>query len=271
MNMFKKLILIATICLSFSAYGKVYDCFMFNNEIEILEIRLNEMDSFVDYFVIVEWNRGHRKNNLKPYYFDENKQIFERFLPKIIHIKLDEIIETENGWVRENYHRNQIMRGLTHCSPEDIIIISDVDEIIPGEVVPQLSLAIDRNGQLGFWQKMYRWFLNRTDNTVWSGTFAVKYKTLVNTSPQKLRNEFRSIANLPRWHTGWHFTSMGGYEKAKEKYYSIVEGYDDWCRGENWYDHVDASSVLVPVDSSYPRFVVDNVDYLIEKGLIDNR
>jgi beta-1,4-mannosyl-glycoprotein beta-1,4-N-acetylglucosaminyltransferase len=270
--MFKRLILILALFMSATTFGKVYDCFMFNNELEVLEIRLNEMSPYVDYFVLVEWNRGHRKSNLKPFYFEENKHKFEKFLPKIIHIKLDEVIETDDPWVRENYHRNQIMRGLVNCSPEDVILISDADEFIPGKLIPQLSVTLDRVGRLGFWQTLYRWYLNRTDQTVWSGTFAIKYRELIKTTPQHLRNEFRGIENLPRWRAGWHFTSMGGYEKTKEKYYDIVEGADAYFpTKEEWYRHVVESTVRVPVDVSFPKFIRQNQKNLIEKDLIDNR
>lgn len=252
-----------------TCFGKVYDCFMFNHELEVLEIRFHEMAPYVDHFVIVEWDKAHRKGNLKPYYFEENKEKYADFLDKVIHIKLDETIETENGWIRENWHRNQIMRGLQECNPEDIILISDVDEIIPGDFIPYLPHALDQYRMVGFWQTFYQWFLNRTTTYVWSGTFAVRYKDLLQTTPQDLRNMFRSVQHMARYPIGWHFSSMGGYEVVKEKYYSIVEGNDEWYTEEEWIDFVRTHWPLVPIDQSYPKWVQENVDYLISQKLID--
>jgi len=278
-----KLLLALLLCFSAVSYGmahecslppssKVYDCFMFNNELDILEIRLNEMSPYVDYFVLVEWNRGHRVNNLTRFYFEENKERFAEFLPKIIHIKLDEVIEAEDAWVRENYHRNQIMRGLVNCAPEDVILISDVDEIIPGNVIPQVIASLSTVEKLGFWQTLYRWFLNRKDDFVWAGTIAIKYGDLKKASPQQLRNASRTILDMPRLRAGWHFTAMGGFDSMQEKYYSIVEGSD--CQFPSrtaWLKHVDQNTTAVPIDSSYPKFIQENKDYLVELDLIDNR
>ena len=66
----------------------VYDCFIFFNEIDLLEIRLNELNNVVDKFVIIEANKTFQ-NHHKPYYFEENKERFSQFSSKIIHIKLD--------------------------------------------------------------------------------------------------------------------------------------------------------------------------------------
>ena len=68
---------------------KVYDCFCFFNELELLELRLNILDDYVDFFVISEANVTHT-GKPKPYYFDENKHMFSKFLHKIIHLKIED-------------------------------------------------------------------------------------------------------------------------------------------------------------------------------------
>ena len=134
--------------------------FMFNGELEILEIRLHELDPYVDYFVLVEWNRGHRNNNLKPFYFEMNKEKYVEFLPKIIHVKLTENFPDMGAWGRENWQRNQIMRALTQCQLEDTILMSDVDEIPPGHSIPMLEEWLKEHKAFGYWNKLYQWFLN---------------------------------------------------------------------------------------------------------------
>lgn len=267
MVIFVRVILTLACCFSIG-WSAVYDCFMFNNELEILEIRLNELNGYVDKFVLVESTKNHRKGTPKPCYFELNKDRFEQFRDKIIHIKLDDEIDIDNGWARENWERNQIMRGLVDCEPEDLILISDVDEFIPGNVIKGLYGASAQHSMIGFWQKMYRFFLNRDTGQVWAGTAAIRYKHLQSISPQDLRNCVRG-AHMTMWHTGWHFTSMGGFEIVFEKYNNIVEGYDVPFDYEGWRAQVDAHP-LVPIDGSYPKYIRENIAYLIEKELIDN-
>ena len=65
----------------------IYDCFIFFNELDLLEIRLSELYNYVDYFVIVEANKTF-KGKSKPFYFEENKQKYKKYLDKIIHVKV---------------------------------------------------------------------------------------------------------------------------------------------------------------------------------------
>lgn len=267
MHYFVSLLLIG-MCGFSPAWSAIYDCFMFNNELEVLELRIHELYDHVDKFVLVESIETHRLGTPKPCYFELNQDRFKQYEDKIIYIKLEEHIETDNGWIRENWQRNQIMRGLIDCEPEDLILISDVDEFIPGEIINDLYKKSAYLPMIGFWQKMYRWFLNRNTDQVWAGTAALRFKHLVYTSPQDIRNLVRG-AHMAMWHAGWHFTSMGGYERAREKYYDIVEGYDEFLTFEEWRAQVDAHT-LVPIDDSYPKYIQDNIELLTVQGLIDN-
>ena len=98
---------------------KIYDCFSYLDEDLLLEIRLNILDKYVDYFVIVEGNKTWQNNN-KKLRFDIKK--FENFKNKIIYVPVNDMPDGENPWVRENFQRNCISRGLLNSSPEDIII-----------------------------------------------------------------------------------------------------------------------------------------------------
>src|SRR3989304_5300235 len=107
---------------------KVYDCVLFFNEPELLEIRLNELYKSVDKFVIVETIENFQ-GKLKPLYFEENRHLFKKFEDKIIHIALKERVNTNDPWDRKAFQRNQILRGLKQCRKQDIILFSDMDEL----------------------------------------------------------------------------------------------------------------------------------------------
>ena len=109
----------------------IFDCFTFFNELNILEIRLNELTEVVDWFVLVEATKTFQGQD-KPLYYLENKNLFEEFNDKIIHIVVEfpERIDNEYGrtkslaWGREQYQRDQIARGLNAAKSDDLVIIS---------------------------------------------------------------------------------------------------------------------------------------------------
>ena len=223
---------------------KVYDCFMYYDEDTVLDIRLNCLDAYVDKFVIVESKFTHsgEKRNLL---FDINQ--FKRFKDKIIYLMLDDEprgIETiydeddedlksfkciENALKRENYQRNYISKGLSDADAEDIIMVSDADEI-PN--LGNLDLKEIKNKLIFFQQKMFYYKLNLyIDSFNWFGTKACKKKDLI--SPQWLRN-IKDRA-YPSWRMdtlfsklkyqniyfvndgGWHFSNIKNAKAIQEK------------------------------------------------------
>ncbi len=178
---------------------KIYDCFMYFDEEVVLDVRLNTLNEFVDYFVIVESIYTHKGD---PRELKFNHKKFEKFKDKIIYIVDEETypqtdeINTEdsegeksrkaifNAVYRENGQRNLITRGLKKASDEDIIMVSDVDEI------PKLSELNFKNINekiILFKQNMFYYKFNLwLPNLIWTGTKACKKKNLVN--PQWLRN-----------------------------------------------------------------------------------
>jgi len=117
---------------------KIIDCFIFYNELELLNYRFNILNRVVDYFVIVESTHTHA-GKPKELLFNDNKHLFELFKDKIIHVVVNDFpfkfpnIDVSKGeqWVNENFQRNAISRGLDkiQLSDEDLIIIADLDEI----------------------------------------------------------------------------------------------------------------------------------------------
>ena len=105
---------------------KIYDCFSYWDEDLLLDLRLNILNEHVDYFVIVEGNKTWQ-NNSKKLRFNIKK--FSKFKNKIIYIPVEDMPDGDNPYLRENFQRNCILRGLINTKDEDYIMISDADEI----------------------------------------------------------------------------------------------------------------------------------------------
>jgi len=178
---------------------KIYDCFMYFDEEVVVDVRLHTLNEFVDYFVIVESKFTHKGD---PRELKFNHKKFEKFRDKIIYI-IDENIYSQtieiksddsedeksgklilNAGYRENGQRNLIVKGLEEANDEDLILISDVDEI------PKLSGLNFKNINekvILFKQDMFYYKFNlQLPNLIWAGTKACKKKDLI--SPQWLRN-----------------------------------------------------------------------------------
>ena len=122
---------------------KIFDCFTFFNELELLELRLKILSPYVDYFVLVESNITFRGDE-KPFYFNPNDSIFQSYIHKIIYLKYENNpqITKPNDYSLEIQQRNYITKGLKHfntCQENDIIIISDLDEIPNPDILRQLK------------------------------------------------------------------------------------------------------------------------------------
>jgi len=233
---------------------KIYDCFTFFNELELLELRLKTLDNTIDYFVIVEANKTH-KNKEKEFIFEANKEKFVEYLDKIRYIKIEDMPDFDpingNEWELENYQRNCITRGLKDCSPEDLILISDIDEIPNPFVIRSLNdntnsikfllkllkntnqplrllrslfkhhrMTSLNNSPLTLQQELFYYFVNCRSNEYWNGSVITKAKNF--STPQQLRNlknEYPKVKN-----SGWHFSYLGGVERILLKINSIVEG-----------------------------------------------
>ena len=178
---------------------KIFDCFMYFDEDIVLDVRLNYLDKYIDQFIIIESEYNHKGEKRTPL-FDINK--FKKFENKIKYILTNDIPpgienikiddnESEiyrksifNAWKRENLQRNAISRGLKNSEPDDIVIISDVDEIPNLE---KLNFKEIKNKILLFKQKFYYYKFNlKLEDFKWHGTKACKKKNLI--SPQWLRN-----------------------------------------------------------------------------------
>jgi len=194
------------------------DCFMFFNELDLLEIRLNTLASRVERFVLCESTLTH-SGKPKSLFFDENKDRFKGF--NITHLVSDGGMTPDAGknrgdpWRRENYQREFLMNGIKDEEPDTMILISDVDEI------PDLETY--QEGVEGvFRQRVYYYYFNVyacVNN--WKGTIAIRKKNI--TTLNKLRdNRNRTAGNGSR---GWHFSTLGTVDNIIYKIESFAH-YD---------------------------------------------
>ncbi|MDR1701952.1 MAG: hypothetical protein LBR56_04185 [Sporomusaceae bacterium] len=249
---------------------KVYDCFTFYNEFELLELRLNLLQDSVDYFVLVEANRTH-KNDAKELLFERGKKFFSKYLAKIIHIKVEDMPsydanDPNDGWKLENYQRNCITRGLNNLDPDDLVIISDADEIPNPQIIDFFKnhAQLLDNNTLALRQQLFYYFVNLKCTDFWYGSVITKFKNL--TSPQELRNK-REIFS---WFKdgGWHFSYMGGVENILMKLNATVEAkrassnketmaYINHCmsNGLDIYNRADVQLEFIDIDNLFPPAV----------------
>ena len=223
---------------------KIYDCFMFYDEDLVIDLRLNILNEHVHEFVIVESKFTHSGKKRELLF---NIKKYSKFKNKINYIVLEnEPIDLErvnyndtddkknskyimNALKRENFQRNGIKKGLTNAKPDDLILVSDVDEI------PNLSnLDINEinDNIILFKQNFYYYKFNlKLEDMPWLGTKGCKYKNLK--SPQWLRNI--KDKKYPFWRLdvlfsnkkysnikfidngGWHFSNMKTPEEIEKK------------------------------------------------------
>jgi beta-1,4-mannosyl-glycoprotein beta-1,4-N-acetylglucosaminyltransferase len=260
---------------------KFFDCFMYDDENLILDIRLNTLNDQIDKFVIIEAKLDHQGNKKKLNFQIES---FKKFKDKIIYKVIDSFPKNQTNWERENFQRNFILKGLSSALEDDYIIISDLDEI------PNLSNLknIQNYKYTVFEQKMFYYKINLLNRThpVWFGSKMCKKKYLK--SPQWLRNQ--KVKKNPFWKFykikwnlvkdgGWHFSFLMTPQRIQQKIKSfahaefnksnftsldkitssIEKGIDIFDRNMN-YQKID-------LDKSFPSYILNNkkkfVDWIL--------
>ena len=228
---------------------KIYDCFMYFDEEIVLETRLNYLAPYVDFFVIVESCYTHKgdkrdlKFNIKNYKEFKDKiiyKIYDEIPNKIEQVLVDDNEDTKyrkytmNALYRENAQRNYINNGIKDAKENDLILISDVDEI------PNLSnvnFSEINEKIILFKQDMFYYKFNlKLPETIWVGTKACKKKYFK--SPQWLRNikdrkyapyridaffsDYKYINVKLINNGGWHFTNIKSPEELEYKMKSYL-------------------------------------------------
>jgi beta-1,4-mannosyl-glycoprotein beta-1,4-N-acetylglucosaminyltransferase len=195
---------------------KIVDCFTFYNELDLLQYRLAVLYDYVDFFILIEANITHA-GHPKPTYFIDNMHLFEKYRDKIIHMVAElphksPIIDysKKQQWENENFQRNSIKECVQleqiGLAKDDLVIISDLDEIIDPE-----RLVEFRDGRLSAYkgfslsQDMYYYNLHCKNTWFWSKAKIVSYEYLLQKTPEEIRQ-----GELPLLEKGgWHLSYFG--------------------------------------------------------------
>lgn len=205
---------------------RVFDCFTFFNELDLLEFRLKFLDPYVDYFVIAESNLTHAGQE-KPYHFETAKKRYKSWEHKIIYIPVKQsthglVFESQNqynpasaAWRLENEQRNALLQAAGHMNEDDLVIMGDLDEIPSPAAIQKAKTA---GKPLALSLLFHYYFLNcqnSGNSRWWKGTIATDVRQFQAITPQGLRDKRDEYPSLP--HAGWHFSFLGGVEKIKQK------------------------------------------------------
>tara|TARA_Y100000768_G_scaffold286409_1_gene220751 strand:+ start:7153 stop:7953 length:801 start_codon:yes stop_codon:yes gene_type:complete len=257
----------------------IYDCFQYFNEDRIVDLRLNILNKYVDYFVISESTKTHQgvKKNLN---FDINK--FNKFKHKIRYVVADykKEIEFKNHTGGESpveqHQRNFLIEGIKDALPDDFIILSDSDEI------PDFTKLTNLNNNkkfVAFSQKMFMYKLNLQNLTEsnWIGSKITKKKYI--TTMQNLRN--LKFKRYPFWRIdkfnqqivqgGWHFSFLQSPQEILKKIKSFSHGefnnenLDEIKIKEKIFKSEDIFGrnnkfKKVEINESYPDYILKNID-----------
>ena len=278
----------------------IYDCFLFYNEVEILKVRMHELSDIVDRFVIVESTRTFQGQS-KPLWFQANRHAFQAFESKIIH-KVCDIPEPETGvlpgrapsaaWAREHYQRNFIATALGDLRDDDLVMISDVDEIVSAEALRRALHERRKHDLTIFEMPNFTGFFNRKMTAVsWlHGPRMIEFSHF--TTPQKMRmtrafasrrlkggllgrvhtriwNYFHTGVGAPvriYYNAGWHFTSIGDWNAWRNKVNSFsheeLKGTDSYLREDAFMENVLQSTRSVPI-SELPEYIRKNKEQFL--------
>lgn len=276
----------------------VYDCIPFFNELDILKLRLHILDPIVDKFVIEEATVTF-SGEPKELCFEKNKSMFREFLPKIEYIIVDNSPAEVTTHQRDNFQKNALERGLRDAAEEDVIILSDVDEIPNPKVLKEIIANFDSEKVYHLAQRMFYCFINMeevsgsllsitgefpgVERKMWLGTKIFSKRNIPPNGIIKLREASTTAANAVRVADGgWHFGYMGSRQEtdvskrigtkvvaaAHQEYNNqdiLAEAKDRLILGQDMFGR-QAKFERVEVDESYPEYLLTHIeeyDYLI--------
>jgi hypothetical protein len=245
-----------------SAGRKVFDLFPFNGEFAVLELKLAEMSPWVDHFVIIEAGQTFT-GKPKPFHFAERRDAFAAYADKIIHVPVETFPNhLARPWAREFFQRDRGVAGLAgRCAPDDVVIISDVDEIIRPEAVRDLP-ALAVGADLRTFQYFLNYELVGKKLTV---------KSVLTTAGLLARNGCSYLRTaIPRHamrpyapNAGWHFTSVGSPEALEHKYQSF--SHTEWSHLDR--AHFAALAETIRASGLGPNYVRRALDEDLPEAL----
>jgi hypothetical protein len=277
---------------------KIYDCFSFYNELDILEIRLQEHWDEVDYFVISEASTTHI-GAPKEYIFLDNQERFNPYMDKIRHVKVEDMPGVEeiyrinpdtgqphlwkNCWHNERHQRNCLTRGLSDAIGSDIVILSDVDEIERANCIN--AMKQDTTHNLWTFRMVY---FNYRFNYLWAvpllyqggghQAFTLdRMKTFPNLSHIRevygccwahRPGDYDDGTEMIYQHGGWHFSSLGNTDHVANKLRNFTDYAFEDAANLDIEELIKKNVSQVNKNSKFQPVVLD--DYF-PKSLIENK
>lgn len=262
---------------------KIFDCFIFNNEINLLKIRFNILNNYVDYFVICESKFDHNRKIKK---FNFNINSFSKFKKKIIYVKITEPPQSNNPWINQSNQRNALINGIKKANPEDYIIYSDVDEIPNPLTIKEFTNSHYKFGifmQFLFYYKFN--LLSKNTYNKWEGSRICKKKYLksfenlrANIRKKNLSYKFYRIDKLYLEKNillinngGWHFSylmnvkeiikkikSSTHTEYNKKEYLNSKIIKEKIRQGKDLFNRGDTFNKINFTNKIYPKYLIKN-------------
>jgi len=226
---------------------KVIDAFIFYNELDLLLIRLIELYDVVDYFILVEGTLTFT-GKPKPLHYNENKEKFSQYQDKIIHIIVEDYPETTDPWEREYHQRRCISRGIDRLPlhPEDILILSDVDEVLNYSTV----LTIKQRNIISPYKiyclrmTLYYYTLEWTTNRIWEQIKVLTYDYYKNRQIDMQQVRSYPFSRALPYHGGWHMSYFGGIPRITTKLESFSEQQDNTAENKSMMKDCIDSGIL---------------------------
>ena len=263
---------------------KIYDCFPFYNELDLLELRLAELYDHVDHFVLVESNTTFTSRP-KPYYFEENRSRYAAYLDKIIHVKVSDMPESPDAWINDRFQRDQIRRGFVDAAPSDLIMISDLDEIIRPAAVDFMRTQTAYNLfalRMPLCNFRFNYMRSEVEPYVVWGMVA-RRGVFEHTGVDAFRDVRFRFFNMPYQataqdnmiveHAGWHFGYMGDREWLVDKAQSFAHqeiNYPEFINNidveqsianrQHWGRSGPERYSIVELDDYFPKTITCNLN-----------
>lgn len=216
---------------------RVFDCFLFFNEVELLRARLAYLEPVVDYFVIVECAYTHQ-GQLRDLLFPGVADSLPVEEGRLIYVAVEDLPSEWDSWAPiERHQRSAIRRGLEAARPDDLVVVADLDEIPKRELVADLRESLVGPVILGL--QMSNYYLNLISKRQWNrGTRCVRFRDLPNPDDLRYDKRFPIIPDA-----GWHISYLGSIEQLvlKQRSLSHVE-----YSGDRWISlrHLERSRRL---------------------------
>lgn len=233
----------------------IFDCVMLRDELPMLQMRLEELEPYDAVTVLVEATQDHQ-GHPKPLHFAENQERFAPWADRIIHIVAGDLPDDPNPWVCEHAQRDHALAALVNAAPDDLVLISDVDEIPSRaalEAKPRPAVALQQH--VCAFAVDWLGFRERTSVIAAAG-YVQERGSLAEI--RDMRGTWPTV-----WAGGWHFCWLGGPEKCLEKLDSFchLEARDIVRRGIESGDFIErglwnvARLEPVEVDGRWPAMI----------------